>query len=165
MPACYRPLFHEAVDKFYGAVMAQAESFRKRPDRGTTSPRQPFNGQEYLVLLGFKSLRTSGFFAQVQKLADAIAKLGKLPVSRSRYLSAASFRRNSLDAVNHEQHLILISYHDVTRSCDGERNRAKRRKSRSRNLFNRVLQCAMMATYVCVRCVVSAVPAAAKELQ
>ena len=114
MPACYRSLLHEAINKFYGAVMAQAESFRKRPDGGTTSRRQSFYGQEHLVLLGFNSLRTSGFFAQVQELADAIAKLGKLPVSRSRYLSAALSRGNFLAAGNHKRHLILISYHDAT---------------------------------------------------
>ena len=78
MPTCYRSLFYEAIDKFYGTVMAQAESFRKRPDGGTTSRWQPFYGQEHLVLLGFDSLQTSGFFTQVQELADAIAKLGKL---------------------------------------------------------------------------------------
>jgi len=51
-----------------------------------------------LVLLGFNSLRTSGFFTQVQELADAIAKLGKLPVSRSRNLSAAWSLGNFLAA-------------------------------------------------------------------
>jgi hypothetical protein len=117
VPACYRSLLHEAVNKFYRAVMAQAESFRKRPDGGTTSHRQPSNGQEHLVLLGFNSLRTSGFFTQVQELADAIAKLGKLPVPRCRYLSAALCRRNFLAAWNHQRHLILISYHDATHLC------------------------------------------------
>ena len=104
MSACYCSLLHEPVNKFYSTVMAQAESFRKRPDGGTTSRRQPFYGQEHLVLLGFDSLRTSGFFTQVQELADAIAELGKLSVSRSRYLSAASSRRNFLAVGNHERH-------------------------------------------------------------
>jgi hypothetical protein len=58
-----RSLLHKAIDQFYCAVMAQAKSFRKCPNGGATSLRQPLYCQESLVLLRFDSLRTSGLFA------------------------------------------------------------------------------------------------------
>ena len=65
------------------------------------------------MLLRFDALRPGSFFAQMQELTDSKAELGKLPVSRSRNLSAARSQLNVLAAADHEQHLALISYHDV----------------------------------------------------
>jgi hypothetical protein len=106
-------MLNEAIDEFHRTVVAQAEPFRKRPDCWTTSLRQSFYGEEDLVLLRFDALRPGSFFAYMQELTYAKAELGKLPVSRSRNLSAARSRFNVLAAGDHERHLTLISYHDV----------------------------------------------------
>jgi hypothetical protein len=58
-------MFHKAVYYLNRTVMAQAKPLRKRPDGGTSSFRQSFNGEQDLVLLRFNALRPSGFFAQV----------------------------------------------------------------------------------------------------
>jgi hypothetical protein len=94
-------MVHEAIDYLNCAVMAQAKPLRKRPDGGKSSFRQSFNGEQDLVLLRFDALRPSGFFAQVQELADAIAELGKLAILGSRNLSAVCSRENTLAARNH----------------------------------------------------------------
>jgi hypothetical protein len=47
VPTRYRSLVREAINKFYRTVVAQAESFGKRPDSGTASLRQSFDSQEH----------------------------------------------------------------------------------------------------------------------
>jgi hypothetical protein len=63
VPASYRLLLHEAIDEFYRAVMAQAESLRKRPDGGTAFRGQSLYGQKGLVLLWFDASGPGGLFA------------------------------------------------------------------------------------------------------
>jgi hypothetical protein len=94
-------MFHEAIDYLNCAVMAQAKPLRKRPDGGTSSLGQSFDGEQDLVLMRFDALKPSGFFAEVQELADAIAELSKLAISRGRNLSATWSRVNVLAVGNH----------------------------------------------------------------
>jgi hypothetical protein len=123
MSTRYCSLLDKPVNQLNRAVMSQAQSLRKSPDCRAASLRKPFNGQEDLVLLWLDSLRPRSFFAQVQKLADAIAEFGELPVSRGRYLFAAWSRQNFLAAQGHARHPVLISYHDVPSAADLRVNR------------------------------------------
>jgi len=119
LPSYHRSMFHEAVDYFNRAVMAQAKPLRNRPDVGTGSRRQSFDGEQHLVLLRFNALGTSGFFAYVKELADAMTELGKLAISRARNFSRTCRRANVLAVWSHWLHLILVSYHDVMDPCRG----------------------------------------------
>ena len=123
VPTCDRSLVHEAINEFYRAVMAQAESFRERPDGGTTSRRQSFDGQKDLeadaVLMPFDRAASS---LKCRELANAITELGKaagILQLKSVRSARAEKRINVLSAGNHERHLTLVSYHDVIHTFNG----------------------------------------------
>ncbi len=83
VPARKSATFHEPVDEFDCAVMPKTKPGGKRGDRRTHALRQAFYGEQKLVLLWLNTAQASGFFAEVQKLPDAITELGKLLVSRN----------------------------------------------------------------------------------
>ena len=86
VPASNGAAFHKAIYQFDGAVMAKAKLLRKCGDGGTAVPWQSFDGQQYLVLLRFKSLGAGCILAEVQELTDTVTELGKAPKAELRYI-------------------------------------------------------------------------------
>jgi len=101
VPACHPSALHEAVNQLNRTVMAKTKSLRKRTHGGTSSLGQSFDGEQELVLLRFDALGPGDFFAYMQKLADAVAKFGKLAIARSRNISMVCSRLNAVVAQNH----------------------------------------------------------------
>jgi hypothetical protein len=56
-------MFYKAIDYLDCAVVTQAKPLRERPDVGTRSLGQSFDGEKDLVLLRFDALCPSGLFA------------------------------------------------------------------------------------------------------
>jgi hypothetical protein len=100
-PAFHCPMFHQAIHKLYSAVMAKAKSMGKSRDGRTSTPRQSLDRKQKLMLLRFDALRSGGFFAEVQKLTDAIPEFGEPAVTRNRDILAVRFRANILAAESH----------------------------------------------------------------
>ena len=116
MPASTAPCSTRRSTKLYRAVMAQAEPLREGGDGGPSSRRQPFDGEENLMLLWFDAFRPSSFFAEMQKLADPIAELGELAIPRHRNVSVGRFRANVLIAGNHGRSSRIVSRYNGFRT-------------------------------------------------
>lgn len=97
----YRSLLHQTVDQFHGAVMAKAKPVRERGNGGANPLGQAFNGQQELVLLRLDVTGTSGFLAEVQELADAVAEFRKLAIACLGNRSWSCSRANLAIAGNH----------------------------------------------------------------
>jgi hypothetical protein len=74
--------FHEAVDQFDRAVVADTKLLGKRSDGGTSALRQCLHCKQDLVLVRFDSFGSGCFFAEVQKLPDGVTELGELPEAK-----------------------------------------------------------------------------------
>jgi hypothetical protein len=68
---------HQAIDQLNRAVMAKTKQVGERSNRRTRAFRQSFHCEQKLMLLGFNALGAGRFFAEAQKLADAVPKFGK----------------------------------------------------------------------------------------
>jgi hypothetical protein len=97
----HRSLLHETVNQFHHAVMAKAEPVREGCDRGAGFFGQAFDGEEKLVLLRFNVTGASGFFAEVQELADAVTEFRKLAITCLGNISVHFSRANVAIAGNH----------------------------------------------------------------
>jgi hypothetical protein len=69
-----------AVDQLDRTVMAKAQPLGKRSDRGPDAFGQTLDGEHQLVLLRIDTVITRRLLAEVQKLADTVAKFGDLAV-------------------------------------------------------------------------------------
>lgn len=76
------PLLHETINQFNRAVVTKAKAMRKRGNGRARSFRQAFNGEKHLVLLRFDVTGASSVLAEVQELADAVAELRQLAITR-----------------------------------------------------------------------------------
>jgi len=77
--ATHSASFHQAIDQFHRAVVADTKLLGKRSDGWTSALRKSLYCKQDLVLVGFDSFGAGCFFAEVQKLPDAVTELGELP--------------------------------------------------------------------------------------
>jgi hypothetical protein len=75
-----RTVSYQPVRQLDGAVMPQAKPGRHGRDSGTNPLRQPLNGEQQLMLLRLDPVRSRGFLAEVQKLANPVSECRDLAV-------------------------------------------------------------------------------------
>jgi hypothetical protein len=68
------------VRKFHDAVMSELQLPGQRADGRRAIRGKSLDGQEHLVLLGLKSGRARGLFAEDQETADQVAEAGQSPI-------------------------------------------------------------------------------------
>ena len=67
----------DTIHELHGAVVLDLQARRQDADRRLPTLWHALQGEEHLVLLGFKARRAGGSFAEVQEAPELIAELGQ----------------------------------------------------------------------------------------